>query len=229
MILINLLPPELRRRQTGVSPVFASVAGGGIVCVLLLVLYCWVQFICIPHAIAIKAKREEELASKTVLADAVRAMERQIDENKQRRNKFYSLLARKVYWARTIDEFVSLLNGPWSLPGFDVRCSELNITEAPGAGGGRGPSAEETVAFTVRWTYKLIGKERIRAGDYINSFFNTIKNSRFWKSQGFIDKPEATYKGDTPRENKEIQRMIIEGTLEWQRVKVIKDKILAGR
>jgi Tfp pilus assembly protein PilN len=229
MILINLLPPELRRRQSGVSPVFASVVGGGIACLLLVILYSWIQFVCIPNAIATKAKRDEELAAKTALADAVREMEKKIDENRQRRNKFYSLLAKKVYWARTLDEFANLLNGPWSLPGFDVRCTDLNITEAPGAGGGRGPVQDETVAFSVRWNYKLIGKERIRAGDYINSFFSTIKNSKFWKSQGFTGKPEETYRGDTPRTNQSIQRMIIEGTLEWQRVKVIKDKILAGR
>jgi hypothetical protein len=229
MILINLLPPELRRRQTGVSPVFASVVGGGIACLLLVILYIWVQFVCIPHAISTKAKRDEELVSKTAEADKVRAMETKIEENRSRRDKLNSLLARKVYWARTIDEFVNLLNGPWTMPGFDVRCSDMNITESPGVGGGRGQGPEDSVAFSVKWNYKLIGKERIRAGDYINSFFTTIKNSKFWKGQGFTDKPELTYRGDTPRQNNEIQRMIIEGTLEWQRVKMIKDKNLAGR
>jgi hypothetical protein len=230
MILINLLPPELRRRSSGVSPVFASLVGGGVFCVLLFILYAWVQFHCIPEA---KIKLDADLAdltAKTAIANEVRNMEKQIEENKLRRNKFYSLLAKKVYWARTIDDFASLLNGPWVLPGFDVRCQSLEINEAPGAGGGgRGAVAEDTVAFSVRWNYKLIGKERARAGDYINAFFNTIKASKFWKTQGFTGKPEDSYAGDVPRQNTAIQRMVIEGSLVWQRVKVIKDKTLAGR
>jgi hypothetical protein len=230
MILINLLPPELRRRSSGVSPVFASLVGGGVLCVLLFILFAWVQWHCIPEA---KNKLEADLAdltAKTAIANEVRQMEKQIEENKLRRNKFYSLLAKKVYWARTLDEFATLLNGPWTLPGFDVRCQSLDINEAPGAGGGgRGAVVEDTVAFVMRWNYKLIGKEGARAGDYINSFFSTIKGSKFWKTQGFTGKPEDTYGGDAPRLNSAIQRMIIEGSLVWQRVKVIKDKTLAGR
>jgi Tfp pilus assembly protein PilN len=229
MILINLLPPELRRRSSGVSPVFASMVGGGVLCVLLLILYAWLQWHCIPEA---RNKLEADIAdltAKTALANEVRQMEKQIEDNRQRRNKFYSLLAKKVYWAHALDDFANLLNGPWLIPGFDVRCSSLEVSEAPGAGGGRGAGADDTVAFAVRWNYKLIGKERARAGDYINAFFSTIKGSKFWKTQGFTGKPEDSYAGDQPRLNTAIQRIVIEGSLIWQRVKVIKDKTLAGR
>jgi len=230
MILINLLPPELRRRSSGVSPVFASLVGGGVFCVLLFILYAWVQFHCIPEAKNKLDADSADLTAKTAVANEVRQMEKQIEENRLRRNKFYSLLASKVYWARTIDEFANVLNGPWSLPGFDVRCQSLEINEAPGAGGGgRAAGPEDTVAFSVKWNYKLIGKDYARSGDYINSFFSTIKGSKFWKNQGFTGKPEDSYAGDAPRQNIPIQRMVIEGNLVWQRVKVIKDKTLAGR
>ncbi len=228
MILINLLPPELRRRSSGVSPVFASLVGGGVGCLLLVILYAWVGH-CITEAKAKLDADQADLTAKTALANEVRQMEKQIEDNKLRRNKFYSLLAKKVYWAHALDDFSNLLNGPWVMPGFDVRCQSLEITEAPGAAGSRSAVADDTVAFAVRWNYKLIGKERARAGDYINAFFTTIKSSKFWKNQGFTGKPEDSYAGDQPRMNTAIQRLVIEGSLVWQRVKVIKDKTLAGR
>lgn len=228
MILINLLPPELRRRSSGVSPMFASMVGGGVACLLLAILWLWLLH-CITESTKAFDADQAELTAKTVIANEVRQMEKQIAENKQRRNKFYSLLAKKVYWARTIDEFSTLLNGPWTLPGFDVRCNSLDITEAAGAGGGRSGGGDEVVAFAVKWSYKLLGKDRARAGDYINSFFGSIKASKFWKGQGFTGKPEDTYAGDNPRMNPQIQRVVIEGALTWQRVKVLKDKTLAGR
>jgi hypothetical protein len=231
MILINLLPPELRRRHSGVSPVFVSLVGGGGLCLLLAILFLWVQFVRIPNARAEVLAKTEELGVKTAAADKVRALEAQIAEFKDRRNKIVSLLAHKVYWAHTLDELANLLNGPWTTPGFDVRCQELSITEAAGGGGDRrgGGGGEETVAFGVNWKYKLIGKERSLAGDYINSFFNTIKASKLWSEHGFTGKPEDSYRGDQPRMNIPIQRVVIEGNLDWQRVKTIKDKTLAGR
>ena len=39
MILINLLPPELRKRTGGVSPIFISIVAGGGSCLLLLLLW----------------------------------------------------------------------------------------------------------------------------------------------------------------------------------------------
>lgn len=230
MILINLLPPELRRRHSGVSPVFLSLVGGGAACLLLMLLFAWVQFVRIPNALAEKDSKTEELRVKTAKADEVRKLEAQIVEFKDRRNKIVSLLAHKVYWAHTLDEFANLLNGPWTTPGFDVRCQELTIAEAAGGGGDRrGGGGGETITFGVNWKYKLMGKERSLAGDYISSFFGTIKASKLWSEHGFTGKPEDSYRGDQPRMNTGIQRVVIEGNLDWQRMKTIKDKTLAGR
>ena len=222
MILINLLPPELRRRQSGVSPMFISVVAGGGVCLLLLVIYLYVQFVRIPASEALLADKTRELEEKTKLANEVLELEKQITEAKNRYNQIVGLMLRKVYWARTVDEFTTLLNGPWNAPGFDVRCLDLAVNEgtAPGDRRGTGP---DTVNYQVVWRYKLLGKERSLAGDYIKSFFETIKTSKFWSEQGFIEKPDKTYQGDTPTMNTQIGRVIIAGSLTWNRVKVVKE------
>jgi hypothetical protein len=221
MILINLLPPELRKRHGGISPMFVSVVGGGAVCLFLLVLWGYVQFVRLPNADAIIAQKSEELTVKTAEADKVLAIKAEIAKAKDRYNMVVGLMLQKVYWARTIDEFATLLNGAWTVPNFDVRCLDLTVTEGAVPGERRGGQAAEQVAFSFSWRYKLLGKERPLAGDYIKSFFDTIKQSRFWREQGFVGKPEESYLGDQPRMNTQISRVVIEGNLMWQRVKTV--------
>jgi hypothetical protein len=225
MILINLLPPELRKRQGSVSPLFLSVAGGGGVCLLLALLWLYILFVRIPNAERLIVEKTAELATKTAQAEEVLKLEKQIAEAKDRYEQIVGMMVRKVYWARTIDEFATLLNGPFTTPGFDVRCQELNFTESSAVPGNRraasGRNEPTGVAFNVSWRYKLLGKERPLAGDYIKSFFDTIKGSKFWGEQGFVGRPEDTYRGDQPRMNTTVGRVVIEGNLDWQRVKVI--------
>ena len=224
MILINLLPPELRKRQGGVSPMFLSVVAGGGSCVLLLLLWLYVLLVRIPNADRVLAGKEAELADKTVLAAAVLTVESKISEAKDRYEQIVGMMNRKVYWARTIDEFATLLNGPFTAQNFDVRCLDLTISESSALPGNRrGATEAASVAFNVNWKYKLLGKEFIRNGDYIKSFFDTIGKSKFWVEHGFAGKPEESYLGDQPRMRKEIQRVVIEGNLEWQRVKTVVD------
>ena len=229
MILINLLPPELRKRQGGVSPMFISVVAGGGACALLLLLWIYVIWIRIPNADRVIVAKTEELKTKTVQAEEVLNLEKQIADAKDRYEQIVGMMTKKVYWARTIDEFATLLNGPFTIPDFDVRCQDLTINEATAVPGSRrtgtsGAGTEESVAFSVTWRYKLLGKERPLAGDYMKSMFDTIKGgkgSKFWSEQGFTGRPEDSYEGDTPRENTDISRVIIEGNLKWQRIKVI--------
>lgn len=229
MILINLLPPELRKRQGGVSPTFLSVVAGGGVCALLLLLWLYLIWIRIPNADRLIAAKTEELRTKTIQAEEVLKLEKQIAEAKDRYDQIVGMMTRKVYWARTLDEFATLLNGPFTIPNFDVRCQQITVSEAAAVPGNRRPTgpaarggAEVTeVAFKINWRYKLLGKERPLAGDYMKSFFDTIKASKFWSEQGFTGRPEDSYKGDTPRTNLDINRVIIEGDLDWERVKVV--------
>ena len=180
MILINLLPPELRKRQGGLSPLFLSLVVGGGSCVLLSLLWLYILLVRIPNADRVFAAKEVELAEKTALAAEVLKIEAQITEAKNRYEQIVGMMNRKVYWARTIDEFATLLNGPFTVPNFDVRCLELTISESSALPGNRRGAAEAaTVAFNVNWKYKLLGKEFIRNGDYIKSFFDTIGSSKF--------------------------------------------------
>lgn len=226
MILINLLPPELRKRQSGVSPMFISVVAGGGACALLLLLWLYLIWIRIPNADRLIASKTEELQVKTAQAEEVLKLEKQIAEAKDRYDQIVGMMTRKVYWARTFDEFTTLLNGPFTIPNFDVRCQELTISEAAAVPGNRRPTGGAgndaiQVAFKVSWRYKLLGKERPLAGDYMKSLFDTVKASKFWSAQGFTGRPEDSYKGDTPRPNLDINRVIIEGELDWERVKVV--------
>ena len=226
MILINLLPPELRKRQGGVSPMFLSLVAGGGSCVLLLLLWLYVLLVRIPNADRVFAAKEAELADKTIQAEAVIKIESQITEAKDRYEQIVGMMNKKVYWARTIDEFATLLNGPFTgEKNFDVRCLDLTFSESSALPGNRRGAAEaSSVAFNVNWTYKLLGKEFARNGDYIKSFFDTIGKSKFWSEQGFVGKPEESYHGDQPLMRKEIQRVVIQGALEWQRVKTVDPK-----
>src|SRR5687768_3708325 len=101
MILINLLPPEMRKRAaTGISPVFASAIGGGLLVALALAGFLWLQFVRLPNAERVLAERTTELAEKTAKANEVLALEAQIIEYEKRRDDILALINRKVYWAR---------------------------------------------------------------------------------------------------------------------------------
>jgi len=214
MILINLLPPEMRKRAaTGISPVFASAVGGGLAVLLALSGYLWLNFSRIPAAEREIEERSEELAQKTARADAVLALDAQIIEYEKRRDDILFLINHKVYWARTIDEFASLLSGQWSVDGFRVSAQDLTFAVLPRDK----KSAEVRSSFT--WRYKLLGDED-RSGDYINAFFKDIERSRFWSDHGFVGKPDTRYDGDRPRWNKALQKVVVEGNLDWQRTKV---------
>lgn len=215
MILINLLPPELRKRAaTGISPVFAGAVGGGLAVLLAITAFVWLQFFRLPAAEHERAERTTELAEKTAQADRVLALEAQIVEYEKRRDSILALINRKVYWARTVDEFASLLTGQWSVDGFRVSAQDLTFAELASD-----PKKSDEVRCSYRWRYKLLGDED-RSGDYINSFFNTIQRSRFWTEHGFVAKPDSGYIGDRPRWNTELQKVIVEGNLDWVRVKI---------
>jgi hypothetical protein len=206
---------------------FISVVAGGGVCALMLLLWLYIIWIRIPNADRLIVDKTNDLQIKTAQAEEVLVLERKIAEAKDRYEQIVGMMTRKVYWARTFDEFATLLNGPFTIPNFDVRCQGLTISESAavpgnrrGAGGPQG-TAENTVAFKVTWDYKLLGKERALAGDYIKSMFDTVKGSKFWSEQGFTGRPEDSYGGDGPRPNPDIGRVIIEGKLDWERIKVV--------
>jgi hypothetical protein len=222
MIHINLLPPELRKRRSGVSPVFASLAAGIVVCLLLIAGLVVVHL----HIKAAETKIADltgELEAKKREAAVVIAMEAAIVDAKKQNGYLVTLLAKKMYWAQALDDFVNALNSQWSLPGFDVRCLGLTISPSgsASASGGKRASTDTEVSYDFKWRYKLVGKATGMDGDYIKSFFNTLAGSRLWRDYGFAGQPQASYRGHNPKLNAAIDSVIIENSLDWRRVKVI--------
>lgn len=235
MILINLLPPELRKRGSGVSPVFASVVGGGVVNGLLLLFLIYVQFVRLPAARDLLAKKQEELQQKTAQAEQVLARKNVIAAFEARRDTVVGLLASKMFLARNLDDFANLLTGRWSLasptggtielPNLEVRALDLAIKEsAGGTAENRGPAKTSEVVYTYKWKYQIVGTDTNRGGDYIKAFFFTVENSPFWRGynkDGFLGKPEDPYLGDKPEWANDIQRSVIENSIEWRRRKLV--------
>ncbi len=224
MIHINLLPPELRKRRTGVSPVSLSLVGGSVVCLLMGAGTLWLHWR-VGNAEAVHGARTAELEDKKRQADEVIKLEAIIADEKKRRDYLVTLLLQKMYWARTLDEFANLLNSPWSMPGYDVRCLDLTIAPVQAAqaqpGARRPPGQGVEVTFSFNWRYKMVGKEMALAGDYIQSFFTSIMSSKWWSDQGFAGRPDDGYQGHTPKWEASIDSMIIEDALSWRRTKIV--------
>lgn len=220
MILINLLPPEMRKKQGNTNPLVYAIAACYLVAFVPVGTWGWLKYSRLPNAEQELANRNTELETKTAEAAAVEALEAQIAEFENHRDQLLGLLARKVYWARAVDEFVNHLDAPNGNPwqGFEVCCTELTVQPISGQTPSR---REEVVAVGFRGRYRLVGLERDKAGDYIRDFFLTTDASKFWSGMGFVGKPELTYRGDTPDWKRAINRVSVEFTLDWTRVKRI--------
>jgi len=227
MILINLLPPELRRsRSSGINPVMLAAAAGVIIVIALAGTWAWVQFSRLKVAEDLLAVRKVELTEATAKADKVKAIDKQITDFEKLHKTITGLITRKVFWARTLDDFANLLaqhgDNRWTREGYEVRCTGLTIAPATGAGGvARGAKAAESVTFSFRATFKLVGERRDQSGDYVQSFFQTVELSRFWRENGFTGRAEDPYKGDVLKYNTEISKVVTDLPLEWKRTKLL--------
>lgn len=230
MILINLLPPELRRsRREGINPVYLAAAAGILLVAGVGATWAWVHFSRIAAAEQLLAKREEELIAATKAADKVAEIDKEITAFESLHGTITGLITRKVFWARTLDDFANLLaqsnESRWTMEGYEVRCTSLTIAPAAAAaaqrGAPRGGKGGESISYSFRATYKLLGEKRDLAGDYVRSFFQSVDMSRFWREHGFAGRSEDPYKGESPKDAGEIDRVVIDLPLEWRRIKVL--------
>ncbi len=221
MILINLLPPEMRKKQGTTNPLVYAMVACYLVALVPVGTWAWLKYNRLPNAVQVLADANVELEQKTVAAAAVEALEGQIAEFEAHHTMIIGLLAKKIFWAHTVDDFVNHLNGPNGTPwkGFEVSCTELTIQ--PPAGVGRGTAKDEVISAGVRGRYKIVGLEADKAGDYVRDFFTYTDSAKFWISNGFVGKPEYTYRGDTPDWKKGIERVVVEFSLDWTRTKRI--------
>ena len=226
MILINLLPPELRRaRRSGVNPIVLAAAAGIVLVLGMAGTWAWVEFGRIRAAEALLAQRDAELVEATAKADKVRAIDTQIAEYEKLHSTITRLITSKVFWARTIDDFSHMLaqtaENRWTRDGYEVRCTSLTIASASAAAVTRGSKGPESVSFSFRANFKIVGEKRDQAGDYVQSFFQSVDLSRFWRDHGFVGRSEEPFKGDSPRMVADINRTATDLALEWRRTKVM--------
>ncbi|MFW5830073.1 MAG: hypothetical protein ACOCXA_07405 [Planctomycetota bacterium] len=224
MILINVLPPEFRKRDTGVSPVFLAVVFGLLINLGIGAVLGYVRYVRLPHAEAHLADRNTVLSQKQQEAAQVQRLQGQIAQAKQRRQTLFGLLGQKVFHARPLNDFVSLLtSGSYSEPGFMVSISRLSISPGGGDVRRRGPSRSKAAGpelqeVTWDWSFKIVGEQRDMAGNYIESFFQRVANSDFWTENAFTGDPTETYRGDVPTWNETIERVVVDFPLQWTRV-----------
>ncbi len=220
MILINLLPPELRKSTNGVlNPVMMSAGVGGLLCALLLGFWMYVKFVSLKHANDVLDAQTLVLATKSAEAQEVIDKEASIAGFQEHRDGIVGLLAKKVYWAHTLDDFANHLAGHW--PGFVVCVTELSVTPTAGSESRMEKEKAERVLYSITGKYRLIGDERDKAGNYIKDFLDGTEASSFWKQNQFIAKPESSYKGDAPSWVSDIKRVVIDLPCDWQRAKLL--------
>src|SRR5882724_1428574 len=128
MILINLLPPELRKSASGYNPLVLAAIGEAVVCLLLAAFLGYLHFKKIPDAQGLLADKTAIQTEKTALAQLVLDDDAEIAKHEDTKTKLLELLARKVYWAHTLDDFANLLAS--NFPGFTMRCLDLSISPA---------------------------------------------------------------------------------------------------
>jgi len=223
MILINLLPPELRKRkvQLQFNPMLLALAACLLVVVGMLGGYLWLKQrrVAAEHMLV---QKQLDLETVTKLADEVRKKQVEIDLFQKRHDYILSLIGQKMFWAKTIDDFATFLNQPFE--GYQVCVQNLAVTESkdqPAAGRTSARNAEPSVvAYGLTWRYKIVGDEFQKSSSYFFALMKTLQDSAFWSEHGFQGKPELKYFGNKPRWNAELEKEIIENDLTWVRAKL---------
>lgn len=222
MIRINLLPPEFRRRSgSGMNPEMLGLAAGVLVSVLVIGFWGFVAFVRIPAAEAKIEQLKKDLEVAKREADKVRAIEAEISAFRARLKVLDDLIQQKVPWAATLSDFGDMLGRDrWSMGGFQVAATTLNISPASGGGGrssrGRGKeSADQQYSF--RWNMELVGQDFDLAGNYLYTFFTDVKETDFWVRNGFLGDPVEPYTTDAPKYLDDIERVKVTHSLLWVR------------
>ncbi|MHC5067801.1 MAG: hypothetical protein ACYTF0_04350 [Planctomycetota bacterium] len=233
MIRINLLPPELRKRQGGgVQGDQLAVGALALVALAFALGWAWLHFARIPYAERHLTEVEAELVQATAEADEARALDAEIQQFEKRLVTLRGLINSKMRWAATLNDFVDLMaRDEWRVPGFQIACGNLSIDQAKQASTSRSrrSSAKESIRFKLSWDMQLVGADFQRNGDYVYAFFQDMAESAFWSDNGFVDRPMEPYRGDRPEQEEDIDRVVVSHRLEWYRDKQVEEQRRAAK
>ncbi len=230
MIIINVLPPEYRRRDIGVNPITLSIGGAALVNFFILLIWAYIAFLSIPHAETIKERLTNDRATAEKKAKEVDEVVKQIEEQLQVRKVLVDLLNKKVYWAKTINDFVTVLTDPsnrLNTGGFEVSIESFSIAEAKTEGvAARGKKKSVTPTgrtFDVTWTPQIMSTNAMKMNANIRTFFDVFEQSEFWTEHSFSDQPDKTYPGARVEVKDELGRSVAMFPLVWKRYVPLKN------
>jgi Tfp pilus assembly protein PilN len=210
MILINLLPPELMRTNSGFDPMMLIYVAAAILVLASGGLYYYVDQKLVPASQGIDDDKHADLQSRQDEAQKVQDIKDKIADFEKQKDTLDGLLTKKVYWAHTLDDFCVMLDGDWH-GDFTVRCTQLSIGPSP-------KTVPDALAYQFSTNLQVVGAQDDFAGDYIRSLFRTIGKSDFWK-HGFTGKPEETYFTDSNYWDSSLKRLLMTFRLTFTRVK----------
>jgi Tfp pilus assembly protein PilN len=211
MILINLLPPEMMKRQAGFDPMMLIWVAAALLIACSGGLWYYVHVKLIPASNDIYNEYQDTLTKKTAEAQQVTDLQDKIADFEKQKDTLVGLVNKKVYWAHTLDDFCTLLDGDHG--DYTVRCTRIEIV--PG-----GKSTPDTVSYNVNANLQVVGNEDDMAGDYIKSLFHAIGKSEFWKHE-FVGKPEDSYNSDLKHWEPQLKRVWMSFRLTFQRIKTL--------
>lgn len=239
LIIINVLPPEYRRRDIGVNPITLSIAGAAFVNVIILLLWAYIQLVSIPHALDVKDVAAADRAEWKAKAEKVKEIDKDIVKAERRFGELITLLNKKVYWAKTLSEFVTVLSTDERLntDAFQVSIDSLEIKEVRSSGrtprGKKKKKAQPARIFNFDWTARIVGLDRETLGAHPHTMFTVFETSDFWgrlTAKKFMDQPDTSYDNFKIQVNEKIGKAVTSVKMQWKRISIPEDpKVLLAK
>ena len=227
LIIINVLPPEYRRRDIGVNPITLSIAGAVVVNLIVALLWAYIALVSIPHAEKVRQEREATKADYTAKAKLVDEKLKKIQDQKNVKAVLDNLLNKKVYWAKTLDGFanmLSALNTQGSKGEFWVSADSLKISEVIQQNtGGRRPRAKAKTpeitsrVFNFDWKVQVVSKDPMKPLANLRTFFSRFEGSDFWFENKFVGDPDGTDTGSSHKLQEDVNLTVSVFDLKWKR------------
>lgn len=225
MIIINVLPPEYRRRDIGINPITISIAGAALVNFIVVLVWLYIAFISIPAAE--KERSDREAVKNRVAAEAAKVdkIEGKITAQLKVRKTLIDLLNKKVYWAKTLNDFVNVLtepSNPLNSSGFEVSVESFEITETQKqqvrTRGKKQSDADSGRSFDFEWKALVLTDNPQAIPEHIRTFFFVFESSDFWIKHGFKNQPDKSYTGNKIEVKEEVGKAIAIFDLTWNRI-----------